>query len=222
MSSITSMSSISSITSITSIVKSSILDIPSVLVDIIGCYLEVNDLLESCLINKNVQKNLLNQLKYRTISEHYQLQEESTLTLCRYYHEKSPGHLQFFFKNIDMVFNYIQRFKIEGLYLSPRSFFGDIYIDDIREIGDVKIDKIIQKIVSNTTLTHVNLCMFSPYFTNEKKDELRVKLSNHPSLKWVGISHPYATTYFKKPPTSLYRNKDNEFIWRHFADIYNF
>jgi hypothetical protein len=118
------------------------------------------------------------------------------------------------------IFDFIQNNNIDHLNLGCLTSYGG-YPKCINQIIPTITPKEINMIVNqllillqkNTTIKVCNIGVFQHYID---MDILKNMMNNNQSLDYVSIKANGSTTNFNKPPTTLYRKTNGEFIWSHF------
>ena len=115
--------------------------------------------------------------------------------------------------HIDLKKEIEHRYFLHHFYdgYGNHSYFND---EEQQEI----YQKVVEKIIT-FPVQQVNLSFFRPLLQCPvRREEIRRRLSGHPSLQVLYIAHPSSTTRYEHPPTSLYRHKDGTFYWAHFRN----
>jgi hypothetical protein len=142
--------------------------------------------------------------------------------LYRRYSSNYEVNVRKLFLILPELFDFIENHNITNLDLSCVTSYGGYpegphTFIDMNNITNI-IEQLITLIKNNTTLTYCNIGLFEYYID---RDKLVTNFLLHPKLECISIHANGATSYFNKPPTSLYRTKDNKFVWSHFKPLEN-
>ena len=134
---------------------------------------------------------------------------------------KSPAtiyelNLRKLFSVLPELFEFIVNHNITSLDLGCITSYGGYPVNFTDSSSNIILDKLLLLIKNNSTLTYCNLGLFE---YNIDRNALIEIVSSHPKLECISIRANGATTHFNRPPTSLYRNKDNMFVWSYFRPI---
>ena len=195
----------------------------------INKFLTIKDLVITSSVNNimyiETKKDLLDRKK-EMIDEllyyFYWMDINNCISLYRRYSSNYKVNVRKLFLILPELFEFIEYHNITSLDFSCITSYGGYpecphnFIDS-KKLTNI-IDQLILLIKNNTTLTYCNIGLFENFID---RDKLITHVSLHPKLECISIHSNGATTYFNKPPTSLYRTKDNKFVWAHFKPLDN-
>lgn len=140
------------------------------------------------------------------------------------YEKEQVTHLM---THLPELFAYVEEHGIKNLHLSCTTSYGgqNNTLDRFFTKEAIMIcADLLEQLSKNTTLTYCNLGLFQGLITNEEIEE---SIALHPSLTCVSMNAARATAYFDKPPTTLYRDKQElegrpstwRMYWAHFRAV---
>jgi hypothetical protein len=140
------------------------------------------------------------------------------ITLRTKYDNNYKSNICKFFSLLPEIFQCISEHNITYLDLSAVTSYGG-YPEDISNMIKCSkheainiMNKLLILISNNITLVLCNIGLFENYID---RDELKNIINNNKILEYISIHANGATTYFHKPPNTLYRIKDT-YVWSHF------
>lgn len=184
----------------------------------IGDFLENKDLISFSCTTGNIFHQLqfkMEQEKKKTIMNqlHYFYKTETRTFALRYGVREYPEFVSNIFENLPTVFEFIQENQVTYLDFSMETSYGG-YNDHIGNFykGNC-IETLLDELRSNTTLNHVNLGLFQNLLDRDTLIEI---MEDHCTLTYLTLNAPGSTTYFNRPPHSLYKLADGTAVWSHF------
>ena len=125
--------------------------------------------------------------------------------------------------HLPTLFAYLEENNITKLHLCCTTSYGG-YNNTLRNFyikEEIKLfcEDLLELLSKNKTLDYCNLGLFQGLLTNE---ELEEAVALHPSLTYVSMNAPRATTDFRQAPTTLYRDKVEDvwkMYWAHFRAV---
>ena len=110
--------------------------------------------------------------------------------------------------HLPTLFAYLEEHSIKKLHLCCTTSYGG-YNNTLQNFfikEEIKLfcEDLLELLSKNTTLDYCNLGLFQGLLTNEQVEEA---VALHPSLTCVSMNAPRASTDFRAPPTTLYRDK---------------
>lgn len=131
--------------------------------------------------------------------------------------------------HLPTLFAYLEEHNIKKLHLCCTTSYGGYNntLQNFYNKEEIKLfcEDLLELLSKNTTLDYCNLGLFQGLLSNE---EVEWAVALHPSLTYVSMNAPRATTYFDQPPTTLYRDKQEEeagqpevwkMYWAHFRAV---
>jgi chromosome condensin MukBEF MukE localization factor len=142
----------------------------------------------------------------------------SRISIYTRYHSYYAKNVRDLFYFLPELFDFIKQKNITSLDLSCITSYGGYPESPERmicnEINTIQFisNQLIKLVSDNDTLTYCNLGMFLYYID---RDKLRTEICKNKTLQLLSLQPNGSTTYFNKPPNTLYRRQDI-FLWSHF------
>lgn len=144
----------------------------------------------------------------------------SRFTLRFRYDEEYPKNIKLVFALLPEIFGFLECHRVPHLDLGflesygghPASPFQWIH-SHADELKRIKL-QLLDLLSKNTSLIHCNLGLFEDLI---HRKEIICAVEHHPTLDTIRMRSEGSTTYFNRPPVTLYRNRrDRSFYWDHF------
>jgi len=196
----------------------------------LSSFLEPRDVFELCCINRSTHSQIKDHLHERKkdfsnklIEYFYYNNMSKKITIARRYDNEYYKNVRLLFQFLPELFQFIHDQQIVSIDLSCLNSYGGhpecpykmLAITSEKEIKAVA-RHLLDLIAANQTLTACNIGLFEWVLD---RDDVHSAVEYHPKMDYLSIRASCATTYFSKPPTTLYRSKKhNTFYWAHFRN----
>ena len=193
----------------------------------ISKFLSTHDIANLSYVNSKINRDLQEKLqeekkkKFDNLMNYFYHMEQynNTITLRRRYDNNYNNYVKSLFNFLPELFDFIKEKKITYLDISSLTSYGGYPESANKTISNNQehileiLNQLVMFIRNNKTLTGCNIGLFEHYIV---KPELQNTMSMHPTLQFISIQANGATHNFNESPTTLYRNNDGNFEWKHF------
>jgi hypothetical protein len=192
----------------------------------LGTFLSTTDLITFSTVDRYVCHQMKNELHLRKEQWIERLIQSFVYTSLPYHlslSRQEERRVRILFQFLPELFQFIAAHKIISLDLSMVSSYGGypLYARQVLwERGwnqEAVLDQLASRLASNTTLEQCNLALFRADLSNERLEEI---FKDHPTIDHICMNPPSATSYYDRPPTTLWR-REGGLYWAHFRNVNN-
>jgi len=199
----------------------------------LSSFLAPCDLLElACTaktIHHQVKENLQEQkaklflnLIYYFYYSNYQTSEQRGISLLRRYDNDYTKNISRIFCYLPEVFQFMNSHCVTSLDMGCTSDYGGYPESAFQRVSSNKArikevaDQLLDLLSTNRHLEWCNLGLFDGIIDYS---DIHCAIKNHPTIDRISMTPSRSTTYYNRPPKTLWRNRKNgTFYWNHWRE----